>query len=94
MDCCGMFSSRTDATGVGDNDLEGATLIDEKMTKKGDKYGTVVVFDDTIGPLNDATAEGLRLSEIRRKRILQSKPPDVVVSTVTPNMFISKDTNV
>lgn len=86
-----LLSSSADVT-VADEELgEGAGLVNEATLKLKHKADGTIVFQETVGPLSTATAtaEGLRLSELRRNRIMQTKPADTTAPTVTSNMFVA-----
>jgi hypothetical protein len=90
--CCGLCVTRSHSTVAGNeaDNTEGMSLIHESNARNyATKGGDSIILDETVAPMNNATAEGHRLSELRRQRILQTKPLDGAVPTSTSNMFRS-----
>lgn len=95
MNCCGLFSTVTDVdtaeaeTGAisREETQEKLSLVTGKPVKKIFDEPKSTSTYEVEGPLANATAEGIRLSNLRRERIMKTKPVDGIVQSISTNMY-------
>mmetsp|Transcript_99312 Transcript_99312/g.195043 ORF Transcript_99312/g.195043 Transcript_99312/m.195043 type:complete len:136 (+) Transcript_99312:60-467(+) len=89
MNCCGLFSKESLATETisREETEERLGLVSGKPVRKVFNESNVLSSSGMEGPLTNATEEGLRLSQLRRERIMQTKPVDSIGGSVSSNMF-------